>query len=216
MTADGVSKPEDMCVLVPAGCREFRCCQEGDQAHGGDVRGDVVFTVDAIMPDDEYRIHPTRHVLQRLVWLSPEEVCYGISTSAERVVDVCGEQVGISLPAKVYETWNADRLHTPKEASPANEMEMRFDSGHVIVVPRTGLITTGADVCMTDGNNNTPDSHSPDDSTSEPFGTTETLLHSESSDEEDSTTTLVRDVLELVCVVRDQEKDDTAHSSHCS
>ena len=168
---------EEVAVLVPVACREFCCHRQGDQLVPDGVRGDVVFGIDTVMPDETYRIHPTRKVLQRLVRLDPEEVCYGVDGS--RAVEVCGTEVPLCVPPRLYETWNG----TPATEAGVDSNTCtgglglghahRFDAGHTIRVPGSGLMTCEGGYCE----NTSAEQHA-----------------------------LVRDCLELVCVVHGSPK----------
>jgi hypothetical protein len=185
---------EEKCVLVPAGCREFRCCREGDQVEPGGERGDVIFRIEVTMPDTEHRVHPSRRVLQRLVWLSPEDVCYGVVASDERHVVVCGQTIPLVLPQGLYRHWQPRTSPSQLQADTGLSL---FDSGHVIDVPDAGFIIPSSDTGASTTDRTTI-------CASSGAWATDTARSTSPLQPSSPSASLSRDVMELVCVVRER------------
>jgi len=110
------------------------CYGEGDILSENGAAGDVVFDVEPVMPSDRYRFDPVQMVLERMVELTPDEICYGTritptatttgEDSGEKVVDVCGEHVPICVLPGLHTRWAQRR-------------------GHVMVVVGRGLMEDG-------------------------------------------------------------------------
>ena len=148
---------EDTSVLIPAACTRIVFYGEGDQETEHSEPGDVVFEVIPEMPSKEYRIHPTRKVLQRVVKITPHEMCYGTVCNKESIpsktVDVCGCTVHVPIRPRLYERWNHDDGKKHDDPNQSNGIRIGclkdrtnkatqgpFNMGHVITIPYKGLV----------------------------------------------------------------------------